>query len=160
MVTPITSYHDRNTVSSVGRWPPNHYYENGLWLHRQKISACLFCTHTKIPSLHAGLLLSPERRYQSVEQANISLYVRHNLGERPPRERNKREQVAADFSTLKMETMGSSETSVQTRPTRRHIPEDGFLTCIWFFRLTTFSWLSGTPMKNIILNDEYKIMLN
>jgi hypothetical protein len=33
----------------------------------------------------------------------------------------------ADFSILKMEAIRSSETSVHTRPTRRHIPEDGFL---------------------------------
>jgi hypothetical protein len=31
----------------------------------------------------------------------------------------------ADFSTLKMEAISSSETSVHTRSTRRHIPEDG-----------------------------------
>jgi hypothetical protein len=34
----------------------------------------------------------------------------------------------ADFSTLKMETIRSSETSVHfTRSARRHIPEDGIL---------------------------------
>jgi hypothetical protein len=33
----------------------------------------------------------------------------------------------ADFSTLKMEAIYSSETSVQTRSTRRHILEDGIL---------------------------------
>jgi hypothetical protein len=33
----------------------------------------------------------------------------------------------ADFSTLKIEAISSSETSVHTRPTRRHIPEDGIL---------------------------------
>jgi hypothetical protein len=33
----------------------------------------------------------------------------------------------ADFSTLKMEAMRSSETSVHTRSSRRHIPEDGIL---------------------------------
>jgi hypothetical protein len=33
----------------------------------------------------------------------------------------------ADFSTLKMETIHSSETSVHTRSTRRHVPEDGIL---------------------------------
>jgi hypothetical protein len=31
------------------------------------------------------------------------------------------------FSTLKMETVRSSETSVNTISTRRHIPEDGFI---------------------------------
>jgi hypothetical protein len=33
----------------------------------------------------------------------------------------------ADFSTLKMEAILSSEMSVYTRSTRRHIPEDGIL---------------------------------
>jgi hypothetical protein len=33
----------------------------------------------------------------------------------------------ADFSTLKMGAIRSSETSVHTRSTRRHIPEDGIL---------------------------------
>jgi hypothetical protein len=33
----------------------------------------------------------------------------------------------ADFSTLKMEAIRSSETSIHTRCTRRHIPEDGIL---------------------------------
>jgi hypothetical protein len=33
----------------------------------------------------------------------------------------------ADFSTLKMEAIRSSETSVHTRSTRRQIPEDGIL---------------------------------
>jgi hypothetical protein len=32
-----------------------------------------------------------------------------------------------DFSTLKMEAIRSSETSVHTRSTRRYIPEDGIL---------------------------------
>jgi hypothetical protein len=33
----------------------------------------------------------------------------------------------ADFSTLNIEAIRSPETSVQTRSTRRHIPEDGIL---------------------------------
>jgi hypothetical protein len=33
----------------------------------------------------------------------------------------------ADFSTLKMEAIRSSETSVHTKSTRRHIPEGGIL---------------------------------
>jgi hypothetical protein len=51
-----------------------------------------------------------------------------------PRAKNQWEQVAADcisslsdFSTLKMEAIRSSETSVHTRSTRHHIPEDGIL---------------------------------
>jgi hypothetical protein len=34
----------------------------------------------------------------------------------------------ADFSTLKMEAIRSPETSVHTRSTPRHIPEDGIFT--------------------------------
>jgi hypothetical protein len=50
--------------------------------------------------------------------------------------RNQREQVSAaahagsslaEFSPLKMEAIPSSETSVHTRSTWRHIPEDGIL---------------------------------
>jgi hypothetical protein len=37
----------------------------------------------------------------------------------------------ADFSTLKMEAIRSSETSVHTISTRRHIPEDGILQLIY-----------------------------
>jgi hypothetical protein len=33
----------------------------------------------------------------------------------------------ADFSTLKMEAIDSSETSIYTRSMRRHIPEDSIL---------------------------------
>jgi hypothetical protein len=35
--------------------------------------------------------------------------------------------LLADFSTLKMEAIISSKTSVHTRSTRRHIPEDGII---------------------------------
>jgi hypothetical protein len=38
----------------------------------------------------------------------------------------------ADFSTLKMEAIRSSEMSVYTRSTRRHIPEDGILVSVLF----------------------------
>jgi hypothetical protein len=33
----------------------------------------------------------------------------------------------SDFSTMKMEAIRSSETSVYTKTTRRHIPKDGIL---------------------------------
>jgi hypothetical protein len=33
----------------------------------------------------------------------------------------------ADFSTLKMEAICSSESSIHTRSTQRHIPDDGIL---------------------------------
>jgi hypothetical protein len=39
----------------------------------------------------------------------------------------------ADFSTLKIEALRSSETSVHTRSTRRHIPEDGILQAFFPF---------------------------
>jgi hypothetical protein len=38
----------------------------------------------------------------------------------------------ADFSTLKMEAIRSSETSVHTISTRRHIPENGVLLQLLF----------------------------
>jgi hypothetical protein len=38
----------------------------------------------------------------------------------------------ADFSILKMEAIRSSETSVHTRSTRRHILEDGILQSMYF----------------------------
>jgi hypothetical protein len=44
----------------------------------------------------------------------------------------------AGFSTLKMEAICSSETSVHTRSTRRHIPEDGILErekCLQFLQI-------------------------
>jgi hypothetical protein len=40
----------------------------------------------------------------------------------------------ADFSTLKMKAICSSETSVHTRSTGRHIPEDGILQCKCMFK--------------------------
>jgi hypothetical protein len=63
-------------------------------------------------------------------------------GQKNPGARNQLEQVAAvcnlqspahadsslaDFSTLKMDAKCSSETSVHTRSTQRHIPENGIL---------------------------------
>jgi hypothetical protein len=42
----------------------------------------------------------------------------------------------ADFSTLKMEAICFSETSVHTRSTRRHIPEDGIRQEIFLFSTT------------------------
>jgi hypothetical protein len=49
----------------------------------------------------------------------------------------------ADFSTLKMEAIHSSETSVQTRSTRRHIPEDGNLHTI-----PVFAWGDWENSRN------------
>jgi hypothetical protein len=45
----------------------------------------------------------------------------------------------ADFSTLKMEAIRSSETLVHTRSTRSHIPEDGIL-CTLLFKLRREPW--------------------
>jgi hypothetical protein len=47
----------------------------------------------------------------------------------------------ADFSTLKMEAIRSSETSVHTRSTRRHIPEDGILRFHFCSLLVIFQFL-------------------
>jgi hypothetical protein len=45
----------------------------------------------------------------------------------------------ADFSTLKMEAIHSSETSVHTRSARRHIPEDGILQVLRNLSITRVS---------------------
>jgi hypothetical protein len=46
----------------------------------------------------------------------------------------------ADFSTLKMKAMGTSETSVYTRTTRRHIPEDDILNSHCRENLKSYIW--------------------
>jgi hypothetical protein len=46
--------------------------------------------------------------------------------------------LLADFSTLKMEAIRSSETSIHTRTTRRHIPENGILHPILIWILMNF----------------------
>jgi hypothetical protein len=53
----------------------------------------------------------------------------------------------AGFSILKMEAIRSSETSVQTRPTRRHIPEDGILLFDCFFTAV----VNVKTLKSILL---------
>jgi hypothetical protein len=56
-----------------------------------------------------------------------------------------------DFSTLKMEEIGSSETSVHTRSTQHHNPEDGILHSQSCENLKTISlskgFLRGVKMK-------------
>jgi hypothetical protein len=50
----------------------------------------------------------------------------------------------ADFSTLKMEAIRSSETTVHTRSTRHHIPEDGIILILSSFPFQTFRcWITG-----------------
>jgi hypothetical protein len=44
-----------------------------------------------------------------------------------------RRNISSPSSTLKIEAIRSSETSVHTRSTRRHIPEDGILQLIYYF---------------------------
>jgi NADH dehydrogenase/NADH:ubiquinone oxidoreductase subunit G len=53
-------------------------------------------------------------------------YLIHLQAIKNPRARNQREQVAADCS-MKMKAIRSSETSIHTRSTQLHIPEDGIL---------------------------------
>jgi hypothetical protein len=73
-------------------------------------------TMQRIPLLHTG----------------VSTYL-HAAARTTARARNQLQPPAhagsslADFTTLKMEAIPSSEMSVHTRSTRRHIPEDGIL---------------------------------
>jgi hypothetical protein len=52
----------------------------------------------------------------------------------------------SDFSTLKMETIRSSETSVYTGSARRHIPEDGILLKLIVASRKKFPAFYGTQM--------------
>jgi hypothetical protein len=56
-------------------------------------------------------------------------------------------------STLKMEAIRSSETSVLTRATRRHIIEDGILRGIWSFALHMPSWRSALDLESPVWTD-------
>jgi hypothetical protein len=62
--------------------------------------------------------------YGLERQGSISGRDRFFMKKQPPTHAG---SSLADFSTLKMEAIRSSETSVYTRSTRRHIPEDGIL---------------------------------
>jgi hypothetical protein len=54
-------------------------------------------------------------------------YPHHLQGRKIPGEEPSWADEHADSSTLKMVVISSSETSVHTRSTRRHIPEDDIL---------------------------------
>jgi hypothetical protein len=58
----------------------------------------------------------------------------------------------ADCYTLKMEAIHSSETSVHTTSTRRHIPEDGLLHSYGRENLRTILQLSEVFGKNVTRN--------
>jgi hypothetical protein len=59
--------------------------------------------------------------------------------------------LLADFSTLKMEAIRSSETSVNARSTQGHIPEDDILQ--YWYNLHTFSdWFSSTVHLQTLLD--------
>jgi hypothetical protein len=62
----------------------------------------------------------------SVMWCHIDL-VRTDVSEEPVWQLAHAGSWLADFSTLKVEAIRSSETSVHTRSTRRYIPEDGIL---------------------------------
>jgi hypothetical protein len=57
------------------------------------------------------------------------------------------------FSTLKMEAICSSETSVDTRTTRRYIPEDGTLQI--YLYLTAFVHKAGALYQEVIFQAHY-----
>jgi hypothetical protein len=70
-------------------------------------------------SSHQACSFLPLLRLISVRENHVRM-----SGVQPPAHAG---SSLADFSTLKMEAIRSSETSVDTRSTRRHIPEDGIL---------------------------------
>jgi hypothetical protein len=55
----------------------------------------------------------------------------------------------ADFSTLKMKAIRSSETSVHTRCIRRHIPEDGILQPGYSFLVAHFTATSVARLQRV-----------
>jgi hypothetical protein len=57
--------------------------------------------------------------------------------------------LVADFSALKMEAIYSSETSVETRSTGRHITEDGILLIIGLFE--DRFWGPGTWYPDVLM---------
>jgi hypothetical protein len=61
---------------------------------------------------------------ESLSFSDFNADVRQHCRLQPPAHTG---SSLADFSTLNMETICSSETSVHTRSTRRHIPDDGVL---------------------------------
>jgi hypothetical protein len=70
----------------------------------------------------------------------------------------------ADFSTLKMKAIRSSETSVHTRFTRRHIPEDGILHSHRREKLKSYNsesvWLvfKSRSVPVLFISDKYLII--
>jgi hypothetical protein len=56
--------------------------------------------------------------------------------------------LARWFSTLMMEAIRSSETSVHTGSTRRHIPEDGFLHSHRRENLKSYNWITVCMRKD------------
>jgi hypothetical protein len=64
---------------------------------------------------------------------DVCTVMKHNCSLQPPAHAGS--SLAAGSSTLKMEAIHSSETSVQTRSTRLHIPEDGILRVIIFYKI-------------------------
>jgi hypothetical protein len=71
-----------------------------------------------LPQLTYSLVLSP-RQFSLLPKIKITLKRMQPFDHAG--------SSLADFSTLKMEAISSSETSVHTRTTRRHIPENGIL---------------------------------
>jgi hypothetical protein len=71
----------------------------------------------------------------------------------------------ADFSTLKIKAIRSSETSVHTRSTRRHIPEDGILHLPTLFYMYSFKahWITEKwikPWSTFTLSQDRKRLIS
>jgi hypothetical protein len=66
----------------------------------------------------------------------------------------------ADFSILKMEAILSSETSVHTISTRRHIPEDGILPVHYYFKISVVCYCNCLSQETEVFTVYNRHILN
>jgi hypothetical protein len=96
--------------------PVEVYWRFGAWLTLRLRKGVGIISQSLLWETQSSLVQSWRGRFRSVSAA-----LRF---EQPPAHAG---SSLADFSTLKMEAIPSSETSVHTRSTLRHMPEDGIL---------------------------------